>query len=761
MSYMNELSAINKQSTESRENPWEGFTEGPWQSAIDTKDFIARNIHPWTGDDSFLVDATNKTKRLMVKVEKVLHAERAVGGVLGASLEPSAILSHAPGFIDRENEIIFGLQTEAPLKRGIHPRGGLRVVKQALHEHGMEPLSAPVEKAFSSWAKTHNQAVFDAYPADVLAARKAMIITGLPDAYGRGRLIGDFRRVALYGVDVLKRAKMADKAALGAKDELSAEDIEALGELGEQIHALGELKSLGQSHGFDLSRPANNAREAFQWLYLAYLAAAKQSDGAATSIGRIGGFLDIYIERDMERGLLDEAGAQELWDQLTIKLRLIRFMRTKAFDELFSGDPTWVTISLGGMGQDGRPMCSKSDFRVLHCLSTLGPSPEPNLTVLWSQSLPDGFKKFVTKMSIASRAIQVENDDLIRPEHGSDAAISCCVSPMAVGKSMQYFGARCNLLKTLLHAINGGRDEVSGEMCAPGFEPITGDYLDFDDVKARFETMMARTAKVYMKALNIIHQSHDLHAYEAIQFALHDTDLHRTMACGIAGLSHVADSLSAIKYGKVRVVRDETGLITGYVNEGGAFPRYGNNDARVDDLAVWAAQRFMSELRKLKARRNAVVTQSALTITSNVVYGQHTGASPDGRKGGKPFAPGANPSNGAELNGFVAAGASVAKIPFSDCADGISWTVSFAPSSLGRTPEERVDNLASFCDGYMSMGGYHANLNVIDRATLIDADKHPEKYPNLCVRVSGYCVLFYRLTPAQRQDVISRTFHAR
>jgi len=427
MSHMNELGAIS-QSIGSTEGAWEGFAGGPWQSAIDTQDFIARNIRPWTGDDTFLTGATDKTKRLMVKVEEVLRAERDAGGVLGASLEPSAILAHAPGFIDKENETIFGLQTEAPLKRAVHPRGGLRVVKQALHEHGLEALPAHVEKAFSNWAKTHNQAVFDAYPADVLAARRAMIITGLPDAYGRGRLTGDFRRVALYGVDALERVKVADKAALGAKDELSAEDIEALGELGEQIRGLHELKALGEAHGCDLSRPATNAREAFQWLYLAYLAAAKQSDGAATSIGRIGGFLDIYIERDMERGLLDEAGAQELWDQLTIKLRLIRFMRTKAFDELFSGDPTWVTISLGGMGQDGRPLCSKSDFRVLHCLSTLGPAPEPNLTILWSQDLPEGFKKFVARMSIESRAIQIENDDLIRPEHGSDAAISCCVA---------------------------------------------------------------------------------------------------------------------------------------------------------------------------------------------------------------------------------------------------------------------------------------------------------------------------------------------
>jgi len=761
MGYIGELSVIGNQSAGLRESAWEGFSAGPWQSEIDTQDFIARNLRPWTGDESFLAGATDKTERLMGTVREVLRAERDAGGVLGASLEPSAILAHAPGFIDQENEIIFGLQTEAPLKRAIHPRGGLRVVKQALQEHGLDPLPEQVEKAFSRWTKTHNQAVFDAYPQDVLSARRAMVITGLPDAYGRGRLIGDFRRVALYGVDALERAKLADKAAIGAKDELSAEDIEALEELADQIRALGELKALGTAHGFDLARPARNAKEAFQWLYLAYLAAAKESDGAATSIGRIAGFLDIYIERDMGRGLLDEAGAQELWDQLTIKLRLIRFMRTRAFDELFSGDPTWVTISLGGMGRDGKPLCSKSDFRVLHCLSTLGPAPEPNLTILWSTELPEGFKKFVARMSIESRAIQIENDDLIRPKHGCDAAISCCVSPMAQGKSMQYFGARCNLLKTLLHAINGGRDEVSGDICAQGFEPVSGDYLEFEDVKARFEAMMKWTAKVYMKALNILHQSHDRQAYEAIQFALHDTDLHRTMACGIAGLSHVADSLSAIQYGRVRVIRDQSGLITGYANEGGAFPRYGNNDPRADDLAVWAAQAFMAELRKLKARRGAEVTQSALTITSNVVYGQYTGASPDGRVGGTPFAPGANPSNGAELNGFVAAGASVAKIPFGDCADGISWTVSFAPSSLGRMAQERVDNLSAFCDGYMGMGGYHANLNVIDRATLIDADKHPEKYPNLCVRVSGYCVLFERLTPAQRQDVISRTFHER
>lgn len=738
-----------------------------WRERTAVRDFINQNYTEYRGDDRFLAGPTARTRKQMAVFNDLLEQERKNGDVLSVSADVvSSVTSHGPGYIDRENEAVVGLQTDAPLRRAIFPQGGLHMVEQSLKGYGFPKLDAKIGEIYKKYRKDHNNGVFDAYPADVLAARHCGLLTGLPDAYGRGRLIGCFRRVALYGVDHLIAEKQADKSRL---DDVAFTDevIRMREELSEQIRALEDLKTMAGTYGFDIARPAANAREAVQWLYFAYLGAAKQSNGAATSVGRISTFLDIYIQRDLEEGTLTEAEAQELIDHLVIKFRAIRYLRTPNFDQLFSGDPTWVTLSLAGMSNDGRSLVSKTCFRMLQTLYNLGNSPEPNLTALWSTRLPQGFKDFAAKVAIDTSAIQVESDDTIRPVHGDDAAISCCVSPMANGKSMQFFGARCNLLKTLLYAINGGRDEVSGEQVAQGMEPITGDYLDFTEVKARFEKMMEHTARIYIKALNSIHYMHDKYAYEALQFALLDTNHHKTMACGIAGLSHVADSLSAIKYGKIRVIRDEAGLAVDFVNEGGEFPCYGNNDDRVDELAVWATRTFMSKLRQHRAYKDAIITQSVLTITSNVVYGSATGNGPDcagpgGRRAGQPFAPGANPSNGQDKNGYVAAGFSVAKIPFDDCGDGVSWTFSMVPSSLGKSDGDRVRNLGNFLDGFAEQGGYHLNINVMSREMLLDAMEHgAEKYPNLCVRVSGYCVLFHRLTRKQQEDVLSRTFHER
>jgi formate C-acetyltransferase len=752
---------IEDESSSTVEWAWRGFKGASWRVGVEVRDFIVDNYVPYEGGSEFLKGPSAKTVELMRDVDGLLSQERKAGGVLDVSAEVgSSIVSHEPGYINKVNEVVVGLQTDAPLRRAIFPNGGIKMVETGLKEYGFPEMAGAIKEIYSNYRKSHNDGVFDVYSEDALAARKNGLITGLPDSYGRGRLIGDFRRVALYGVDALIKVKAEDKKKLD-RVPFGDEVIRSREELSEQIRALGELKTMALGYGFDISGPARDAKEAFQWLYCAYLAAAKQGNGAATSLGRIAAFLDVYIERDQAEGVLDELGAQELWDQLTIKLRMVRFLRTAQFDALFSGDPTWVTATVGGMCEDGRPMCTKSCMRLLHGLRNLGPSPEPNLTVLWSPELPEAFKDFVAKTAIETSAIQVESDDAIRVTQGDDAAISCCVSPMAVGRSMQFFGARCNLLKALLYAVNGGRDEVSGARVAQGFEPIQGEYLDYQDVKERFEAMMEWVAPVYVNALNAIHYMHDKYAYESIQFALHDTGHEKTLACGIAGLSYVADALSAIKYGKIRVVRDASGLAVDYVNEGGEFPRYGNNDDRVDELAQWASRAFMAALRKNRAYKDAIITQSALTITSNVVYGKATGADPSGRRAGEPFAPGANPSNGKDQKGFVAAGFSVAKIPFEDCADGISWTFSIVPAALGKTEEDRRSNLCSFIDGFSGRGGYHLNINVMRSETLREAMEDPERYPNLCVRVSGYCVLFCRLTREQQLDVVGRTFHER
>jgi formate C-acetyltransferase len=759
--------AIEKAAALSKLDPWRGFSEESWRESIAVRDFINQNYTEYRGDERFLAGPTERTIKQMAVFNELLEQERLNGGVLSVSADVgAAITAHAPAYIDRENEAIVGLQTDAPLRRAIFPQGGLNMVEQSLKEYGFPKLDPKIEEIYRKYRKDHNNGVFDVYPTDVMAARRSGLLTGLPDAYGRGRLVGCFRRVALYGVDRLIAEKQSDKLRLD-DEAFTDEVIRTREELSEQIRSLQDLKTMAGTYGFDISRPAGNAREAVQWLYFAYLAAARQSNGAATSVGRVTTFLDIYIQRDLEEGSLTENEAQELIDHLVIKFRAIRYLRTPAFDQLFSGDPTWVTLSIAGMSNDGRSLVSKTCFRVLQTLNNLGNSPEPNLTVLWSSRLPDGFKDFASRVAIDTSAIQVESDDSIRLRHGDDACISCCVSPMANGKAMQFFGARCNLLKTLLYALNGGRDEVSGALVAPGMEPITGDYLDFEEVKDRFEKTMEYTARIYIKALNAIHYMHDKYAYEALQFALLDTDHQMTLACGIAGLSHVADSLSAIKYGRLRVIRNEAGLAVDFINEGGEFPCYGNNDDRADELAVWATRTFMAKLRQHRAYKDATITQSALTITSNVVYGSATGNGPDcagpgGRRAGQPFAPGANPSNGQDRNGYVAAGFSLAKIPFDDCGDGISWTFSMVPSSLGKTPDDRIHNLGSFIDGFVEEGGYHLNVNVMSREMLLDAMEHgAAKYPNLCVRVSGYCVLFHRLTRQQQEDVLSRTFHER
>ena len=736
---------------------WEGFNVGLWGSQINVRDFIQQNYTEFHGDDSFLAPATERTNKIWAKLNELFLEERKKG-VLDISQIPSGITAHAPGYIDRENEVIVGLQTEAPLKRAIMPNGGFRMVLSALKTYGYEPDPHIVE-TFTKYRKTHNDGVFDAYTNDIRKCRSSHILTGLPDAYGRGRIIGDYRRVALYGVARLIEHKEEEKNALDSV--MSSDDvIRDREELSEQIRALKELKKMAESYGFDISAPAGTAREAVQWLYFGYLAAVKEGNGAAMSLGRTSTFLDIYFERDLKSGALTEEQAQEIIDDFVIKLRIVRFLRTPEYDDLFAGDPTWVTESIAGMGDDGRPLVTKTSFRYLHTLYTLGPAPEPNLTIWYSPRLPDGFRNFAAKVAIDTSAIQFESDEIMRMAWGDDGAIACCVSPMLVGKQMQFFGARANLAKCLLYAINGGRDEISGKQIGPANGAVQGEYLEFDDVIHKFEKMMEWLASVYVNAMNIIHYMHDKYAYERLEMALHDYAPLRTMAFGLAGLSVVADSLSAIRYARVRVVRDETGLITDYETEG-EFPQFGNNDNRVDQLASWLVSTFMGKLRKHPTYRNALHTQSILTITSNVVYGKNTGNTPDGRRQGDPFAPGANPMHGRDKHGIHASAASVAKIPYRDAADGISLTTSLLPEGLGRIQEDRIANLRGMLDAFFSTTGYHMNVNVLNRETLMDAMDHPEKYPSLTIRVSGYAVNFVRLTRQQQLDVINRTFHGR
>ena len=738
-------------------DPWTGFEPGAWSRAVDVRDFIQRNYTPYEGGDDFLAPATARTLALWDKVRALLAAERALGGLLDAETRvPAGLTAYGAGYIDRTLELIVGLQTDAPLKRGIYLLGGVRTVAKALEETG-RALDPGLERVFTQVRKTHNEAVFDVYTSAMRAARRSGVITGLPDAYGRGRIIGDYRRVALDGVDRLIADKKAQHTSLDGGRHGSPE-FRLRNEIAEQVHALEDLKAMAAAYGFDISGPARDGREAVQWTYFAYLGAVKEQDGAAMSLGRVSTFLDIYLERDIRAGRLTAAQAQELVDDFGIKLRIVRFLRTHDYNQLFSGDPTWVTEAIGGMGNDGRTLVTRTSFRFLHTLSNLGPAPEPNLTVLWSERLPQPFKDYCAAVSIATSSVQYESDDLMRPLWGDDYGIACCVSAMAIGKQMQYFGARANLAKALLYAINGGRDEVSGETVAPGLEPVTGDVLDHDDVMRRFERVMAWLAGLYIDTLNAIHWSHDRFCYERLEMALHDRDVFRTMACGIAGLSIVADSLSAMKHARVHVIRDARGLATDFAIEG-EYPAFGNNDDRVDAIAVDVVEQFMRQLRRHPCYRGATPTLSVLTITSNVVYGKKTGGTPDGRKAGEPFAPGANPMHGRDRKGAIASMLSVAKLPYEYAKDGISYTFSIVPRALGRTPRDRIGNLTGMLDGYFGAGGHHVNVNVLDRETLLDAMDHPERYPQLTLRVSGYAVHFIKLTREQQLDVVNRTFH--
>ncbi|MFL6733158.1 MAG: formate C-acetyltransferase [Sphingomicrobium sp.] len=731
------------------------FKPGLWNTEINVRDFIQENVEPYYGDERFLASVTPRTQGIWKKLTDLFVEERK-RGVLDVSQIPSSITAHDAGYIDQDNEVIVGLQTEAPLKRAIMPNGGFRLVLTALETYGYKPDPAVVE-TFTKYRKTHNEGVFDAYTADIRRCRSSHILTGLPDAYGRGRIIGDYRRVAVYGVDRLIAAKQEERSALDLEPSSEA-IIRDREELSEQIRALGELKAMAAKYGYDISRPATSAKEAVQWLYFGYLAGIKEQNGAAMSLGRVSSFLDIYFERDLHAGLLTEEEAQEIIDDFVIKLRIVRFLRTPEYDDLFAGDPTWVTESIGGMGDDGRPLVTKSSFRFLHTLYNLGPAPEPNLTIWYSPQLPEPFRRYVARVAIDTSSIQFESDEIMRRAWGDDGAIACCVSPMLMGKQMQFFGARANLAKCLLYAINGGRDEMTGKQVAPRSEPVATDVLEFDDVLKRFETTMDWLAGIYVSAMNVIHYMHDKYAYERIEMALHDYAPLRTMAFGIAGMSVVADSLSAIKHAKVSVVRDETGLITDYKIDGD-FPKFGNNDNRVDHLAAWLVSTFMEKLRKHPTYRNARHTQSVLTITSNVVYGKATGNTPDGRRQGEPFAPGANPMHGRDSHGIHASGASVAKIPYRDAEDGISLTTSIVPTGLGQSKDDQISNLVAILDTFFGTTGCHMNMNVLNRDTLIDAMDHPDKYPTLTIRVSGYAVNFVRLTRDQQMDVINRTFH--
>ena len=737
---------------------WNDFEKGDWQSEINVRDFIQRNYTPYEGDSSFLANPTEKTKKLWDEVLELYKQEKAApGGVLDIDTKTvSTVAAHDAGYIDKDLEEIVGLQTDKPLKRAIMPFGGIKIVEKSCQAYGRE-VDPEVDKIFHTIRKTHNDGVFDVYTPDVRRARSNKLLTGLPDGYGRGRIIGDYRRVALYGVDVLIEEKKHELEELDV-DCFTEEVIRQREEIAEQIKALNALKVMASKYGFDISKPANNAKEAIQWLYFGYLAAIKDQNGAAMSLGRTSTFLDIYIERDLKNGTLTEETAQELMDHFIMKLRLVRFLRTPEYNELFSGDPVWVTESIGGMGIDGRTLVTKNSFRLLHTLVNLGPAPEPNMTVLWSTRLPEGFKRFATDISIKTSSIQYENDDLMRITLGDDYGIACCVSPMRIGKQMQFFGARANLAKTLLYAINGGVDEVTKKQVAPKFAPITSEYLDYDEVMEKYDQMMDYVAKIYIKALNAIHYMHDKYSYEAIEMALHDKDVFQTMACGVAGLSVAADSLSAIKYAKVKVIRDEDGIATDYEVEG-EYPQFGNDDDRVDQIAVDLVKRFMEKLRKHPTYKNAKHTLSILTITSNVVYGKATGNTPDGRRAGAPFGPGANPLHGRDKNGALAVMNSIAKLPFDQAEDGISFTFSITPGTLGKTEDEKVTNLVNMLDGYFAETGHHINVNVFDRSLLLDAMDHPEKYPQLTIRVSGYAVKFTSLTREQQMDVINRTIH--
>lgn len=733
---------------------WEGFIEGNWMNEIDVRNFIQQNYTVYDGDKNFLAGITDKTKKIWDECSKLI-LEETKKGILDVDTENvSGIDAFAPGYIDKENEVIVGLQTDAPLKRITNPWGGIRMAEQSLESYGYK-ISDEMHEIFTKYRKTHNQGVFDAYTEEIRAARSAAVLTGLPDAYGRGRIIGDYRRIALYGMDFLIEEKKKDLKNL--KGDMLDELVRLREELNEQIRALGKIKNMAASYGVDISEPATNAKEAVQAVYFGYLAAIKENNGAAMSLGRTSTFLDIYIERDLQAGLITEAEAQEIVDQFIIKLRLARHLRTPEYNDLFAGDPTWVTESIGGVGEDGRPLVTKNSYRYLHTLINLGTAPEPNMTVLWSQNLPENFKKFCAEMSILTDSIQYENDDVMRPIYGDDYAIACCVSAMKVGKQMQFFGARCNLAKSLLLAINGGVDEKKGIVVVPGIEPITDEVLDYDKVLANYSKVLEYVSKVYVDAMNIIHFMHDKYAYEASQMALHDTKVGRLMAFGIAGFSVAADSLSAIKYAKVKPIR-ENGITVDFEVEG-EFPKYGNDDDRVDSIAVALAERFSNELKKHPLYRDAQHTLSVLTITSNVVYGKKTGATPDGRKAGIPFAPGANPMHGRDLEGALASLNSVAKVPYSCCQDGVSNTFSILPDALGKDSESRINNLVAVMDGYFGQNAHHLNVNVLNRETLMDAMEHPEKYPTLTIRVSGYAVNFNRLTKAQQKEVISRTFH--
>ncbi|WP_297713084.1 formate C-acetyltransferase [Clostridium sp.] len=736
---------------------WNDFKTGSWTKNVDVRNFIQTNYTPYEGDDSFLAGATEATTKLWAEVSELFKKERENGGVLDVDTETiSGINEYNPGYIDQAFEKIVGVQTDAPLKRAVMPYGGIRMAENAAKAYGYE-VSPKISEIFSKYRKTHNQGVFDAYTTEMRLARKSGVITGLPDAYGRGRIIGDYRRVALYGVDRLIQDKEQQKLSLEVKT-IDEDVIRLREEISDQILALKELKGLAASYGFDISGPATNAREAIQWLYFGFLGAIKDQNGAAMSLGRTSTFLDIYIERDLRNGVITEAEAQELMDHFVMKLRLVKFLRTPEYNDLFSGDPTWVTESIAGMGLDGRTLVTKNSFRVLNTLYTLGPSPEPNLTVLWSTRLPQGFKDFCSKVSIDTSSVQYENDDLMAPYWGDDYAIACCVSAMRVGKQMQFFGARVNLAKTLLYAINGGKDEKYGMQVGPKTAPLTGEYLDYNEVMERFDIMTDWLANLYVNTLNVIHYMHDKYSYEKLQMALHDRDVFRTMACGIAGLSVCADSISAIKYAKVKPIRNEDGVAIDFEVEGD-FPKYGNDDDRVDEIAVWLVENMMNKIRQNKTYRNAYHTQSVLTITSNVVYGKKTGTTPCGRKAGEPFAPGANPMHGRDCSGSLASLNSVAKIPYEHSQDGVSNTFSIVPDALGKTPENRIHNLGTMMDGYFSQGAQHLNVNVFNRETLLDAMEHPEEYPQLTIRVSGYAVNFIKLTREQQLDVINRTFH--
>ncbi len=735
---------------------WNGFNAGKWQDEINVRDFIQTNYKEYTGDAAFLAEATPRTKALMKKLEALFALERQFGGVLDIDTTTvSSLTSYSPGYLDKDNELIVGLQTNRPLKRGVNPFGGIRMARQACEAYGYK-LSAKIEEEFQ-YRTTHNDGVFRAYTDEMRLARRSHVITGLPDAYGRGRIIGDYRRVALYGVDRLIAEKKKDKANIGL-GTLLTDQVRQEEELYQQIAFLGYMKEMAAMYGYDISEPASNAREAIQWTYFAYLGAIKEQNGAAMSLGRVSTFFDIYIERDIANGTLTEEGAQELMDDFVMKLRMARHLRTPEYNELFGGDPMWITEAVGGVGEDGRTLVTKNSFRVLNTLYTLGSSPEPNLTILWSTKLPENFKKFCAKVSADTDSIQYENDDLMRPTYGDDYAIACCVSAMKVGKQMQFFGARCNLAKLLLIAINGGYDTTSGIHIGPQMPVMDTDKLDFDEVMERFQIYIEWLSHLYVNTMNVIHYMHDKYAYEKTQMALHDTSVERFMAFGIAGLSVVADSLSAIKFANVRPVKDAEGFITEF-DTTGDFPKYGNDDDRVDLIAKDMAHRMITELRKTPTYRNAIHTLSVLTITSNVAYGKHTGATPDGRKASAPFAPGANPLPNREENGALASLNSVAKISYDDCRDGISNTFSITPEALGRTEDERVDNLVAILDGYFGKMAHHINVNVMNRETLMKAYENPEAYPNLTIRVSGYAVNFSKLSREQQREVISRTFH--